>query len=42
MGKLIGKIIFGTLIFPPLYMAFRFLRWSWRSLEKEMQEAPKN
>lgn len=37
MGML-GKILFGVLVFPPLYIFMRYLKWSWRSLEKEMQD----
>ncbi len=38
MGKLIGSLIFGMMLFPPLYIAMRFLKWSWRSLEKELSD----
>jgi len=40
MGKLIGKLIFGVLVFPPLYILIRFLKWSWQSFQKEMNKSP--
>ncbi len=38
MGKLISGLVFSMMIFPPLYIALRFLKWSWRSLEKELSD----
>jgi hypothetical protein len=39
MLKLIRNLAGLLLIFPPLYIAIRFFKWSLQSLEKEMTEA---
>lgn len=36
MLKLMKNLMGLFLIFPPLYIAVRFFKWSLRSLEKEM------
>lgn len=38
MLKLLGNLVVLFLIFPPLYIAIRFFKWSLQSLEKEMTQ----
>ena len=38
MLKLLGNLAVLFLIFPPLYIAIRFFRWSMHSLEKELAQ----
>jgi hypothetical protein len=35
---LIGKLMFGMVIFPPAYLIYRFVRWSMRQDYGELEE----
>ena len=39
MNSLLGKILLALLVFPPAYIITRFVKWSWRSFQKEMEES---
>ncbi len=38
MSSILGKLICTLLVFPPLYIVARFVKWSWRSFQKEMED----